>query len=339
MKRSSLRLAAAALAASTLVLAGCGTDDADPGPASGDGTDGTDAAEEARTYSIGITQIAAHPSLDASREGFKAALEDAGLQVEFDEQSASGDQATAISIANGFAGSGHDLILAIATPTAQATAQAITDTPILFTAVTEPQEAGLVDSWEAPGGNVTGTSDLNPVGEQLSLITELAPDAETIGIVHSSGEVNSEIQVELAREAAGDLGVEIEVATVTNSSEVQQAADSLDVDAYFMPTDNTVVAAFESLLQVAEARSVPLVTADGESVERGAIATYGVDYEQLGYRTGEMAVEILQEGADPAEMPVETYDELLLTVNPAAAERMGVEIPAALLDRADVVLD
>ena len=335
MKRSSLRLAGAALAASALLLSACGDGGSDT-----DGTDGPGAGgEEQQTYSIGIMQIAAHPSLDASREGFKAAFADAGVDVEFDEQNAQGDQPTAISIANGFASADLDLVLAIATPTAQAAAQAITDIPVLFTAVTEPQEAELVDSWEAPGGNVTGTSDLNPVDEQLGLITELAPDVETVGIVYSSGEVNSEIQVEMAREAAAELGFEIEVATVTNSSEVQQAAESLDVDAYFMPTDNTVVAAFESLLQVAESRSVPLVTADGESVGRGAIATYGVDYEKLGYQTGEMALRILQEGADPAEMPVETFADLLLIVNPAAAERMGVEIPAELLERADTVIE
>jgi len=331
MKRSPLTLAA--LAATALVLAACG--DADGG---GSG-DGAGSEPEARTYSIGITQIAAHPSLDASREGFKAAFADAGVEVEWDEQSAQGEMATATSIANAFAAADHDLILAIATPTAQATAQVVTDVPILITAVTEPEGAGLVDSWEEPGGNVTGTSDLNPVKDQLSLITELAPDVQTVGIVQSSGEVNSEIQVELAREAAVELGFEIEVATVTNSSEVQQAANSLDVDAFFMPTDNTVVAAFESLLQVAEEKGVPLVTADGDSVERGAVATYGVDYEKLGYQTGEMALRVLLDGEDPAQMPIETQSELLLFVNPAAAERMSLDLPADLLDRADVVIE
>ena len=331
MKRSPLSIAAVAAAA--LVLAACGSTD-------GGGSSGSDAtSEEERTYSIGITQIAAHPSLDASREGFKAAFADAGVQVEWDEQSAQGEIATATSIANTFASAGHDLVLAIATPTAQATAKVVTDVPVLITAVTEPEGAGLVDSWEAPGGNLTGTSDLNPVKEQLSLITELVPDVETVGIVQSSGEVNSEIQVELAREAAVELGFEIEVATVTNSSEVQQAANSLDVDAFFMPTDNTVVGAFESLLQVAEEKGAPLVTADGESVERGAVATYGVDYEALGYQTGEMALRILRDGEDPAQMPIETQSEHLLYVNPAAAERMGVELPADLLDRADIVVE
>src|SRR5665811_2466874 len=144
-----------------------------------------------------------------------------------------------------------DLILAIATPTAQAAAQAITDKPILITAVTDPVAAGLVDSMDKPGGNITGTTDMNPVEEQLELVKEIAPDAKTVGIVYSSGEVNSEIQVKMAKAAAPGLGLEIKEATVSNSSEVQQAALSLDVDAYYIPTDNTVVSAIESLLQVA----------------------------------------------------------------------------------------
>jgi len=333
MTRSSLRLTGAALAVSALVLAGCGSETS-PGTGSGTGSGGSGDA-----YSVGITQLVSHPSLDAAREGFKAALADAGLEVEYDEQNAQGDQATATSIATTFASADHDLVLAIATPTAQATAQAITDVPILVTAVTEPQEAGLVDSWDAPGGNVTGTSDLNPVAEQLELLTELAPDAETVGIVHSSGEVNSEVQVELAREAAADLGLTIEVATVTNSGEVQQAADSLDVDAFYVPTDNAVVSGIESLLQVAETKSLPVVSAEGDTVGRGAIATYGIDYEQLGYQTGEMAARILLEGADPAEMPIEQQSDFLLIVNPAAAERMGVQLPAELLERADKVIE
>jgi putative ABC transport system substrate-binding protein len=330
MTRSSLRLAGA-LAASALLLAACGNDD-------GSGDD-TATGDDARTYSVGVTQIAAHPSLDASLVGFKAALEDAGLDVEYEEENAQGDQSTAISIATGFASAGHDLILAIATPTAQAAAQAITDVPILITAVTEPEAAGLVDSWDAPGGNLTGTSDLNPVAEQLGLLAEIAPDVQTVGIVYSSGEVNSEVQVELAQEAATELGLEIETAAITNSGEVQQAADSLDVDAFYVPTDNTVIQSFEALLQVAESKSLPLVSADGDTVERGAIATYGIDYEQLGYQTGEMAVRILTEGADPAEMPIETLADWPLIVNPAAAERMGVELPAELVERADTVIE
>lgn len=325
MKRTPLTLLGATALAAALGLSAC----------SGDG----DGGSGAESYQIGITQIVEHPSLDAAREGFKQAFADAGLEVTYDEQNAQGDQATATSIATTFAGDDLDLILAIATPTAQATAQAITDVPIMITAVTDPVEAGLVESWEAPGANISGTSDINPVDEQLSLLGDLAPDAQSVGIVYSAGEVNSQIQVDLAREAADELGLEIQEATVTNSSEVQQAAESLDVDAYYVPTDNTVVSGLEALLQVAESRSLPVIAADGASVERGALGTYGLDYERLGYQTGEMAVQVLTEDADPAEMPIETLSELSLILNSGAAERIGLELPAELVETADNVYE
>jgi putative ABC transport system substrate-binding protein len=338
MKRSKTSILAATLAASALVLTACGGD----AEAGGNGDGGSAGGGGKDAVEIGITQIVSHTSLDAARDGFKAALADNGYvegeNVTYDEKNAQGDQATATSIASKFASDGKDLVLAIATPTAQAAAQAITDIPILITAVTEPVEAGLVDSWEAPGANITGTSDLNPVAEQLGLVTKLAPQAKTVGIIYSSGEVNSEVQVDLAEKAAKELGLTIKTATVTNSGEVQQAAQSLDVDAYYVPTDNTVVSALDAVLQVAEAAKVPVIVGEGDSVNNGGVATYGFDYEQLGYQTGLMAVKILDEGADPAEMPIEKPTDLQLYVNPAAAARMGVEIPADLLDSADVVV-
>lgn len=333
MKKST-RLAGLALA-TALLAAACGggtTTDDETTPAGGADT-GSAAAGEA--VSIGITQIVAHPSLDASRDGFKAALEDAGYDVTWDEQNAQGDQSTAASIAGTFASADLDLILAIATPTAQAALQAITDTPILFTAVTDPVSADLVESLEAPGGNATGTSDANPVKEQLELVKRLSPDATTVGIVYSSGEVNSQVQVEWAKEAAAELGLEIVEATVSTSAEVQQAAESLDVDAFYVPTDNTVVSALESIIQVAEEKQVLTIAAEGDSVARGTVATYGISYYDLGYQTGEMAVRILKGEADPATMPVETQSDLQLYLNLDAAERMGVTIPEDLLAEAD----
>ncbi len=327
------RMAALALATALLATA-CGggtTTEDETTPAGGD----TSAAAEGEAVSIGITQIVAHPSLDASAQGFKDALADAGYDVTYDEQNAQGDQSTAASIAGTFASADLDLILAIATPTAQSVVQAVTDVPILFTAVTDPVSADLVDSMEAPGGNATGTSDANPVMEQLELIKRLDPDAVTVGIVYSSGEVNSEVQVDWAKDAAADLGLEIVEAAVSTSAEVQQAAESLDVDAFYVVTDNTVVSALESLIQVAEAKEILTVAAEGDSVARGTVATYGIDYYQLGYQTGEMAVRILRGEADPASMPVETQSELQLYLNLAAAERMGVTIPEDLLAEAD----
>ncbi|WP_105565982.1 ABC transporter substrate-binding protein [Microbacterium halophytorum] len=325
---AALGLGAAAL----LALTACSS-----GGEGGSG-DGGDAAEQVK---IGVSQFVQHPALDAATEGFKQAIADAGIEAEYDDQNAQGDVANTNTIATTFAGDADlDLVLANATPAAQAVAQQIVDIPVLFTSVTDAVEAGLVDSNDAPGSNITGTSDLNPVADQLELLTEIAPDAETVGIVYSSGEVNSEVQVELAKEAAGELGLEIEEATVSNSAEVQQAAQSLDgVDAFYVPTDNIVVSGIAALVQVAEQNQIPVVAGDSGPVEGGAIATLGIDYSKLGYQTGEMAVRILQDGEDPAEMPVETSSDVELIINPAAAERMGVDLPASITDRADQVIE
>ncbi len=320
--------AAVTLLAAALLLTACSgnSDDAETS------TEGSTAGTK---VSIGISQIVTHPSLDASRDGFKAALADAGYDVDYDEQNAEGDQSIAASIAGTFASEDLDLILAIATPTALSMAQAISDVPVLFTAVTDPEGAALVDSMDAPGGNVTGTSDAVPVKDLLELVTKVAPDATSVGIVYNAGEPNAVTQVDWAKEAAADLDLEIKLATADTSSAVQQAADSLDVDAFFVITDNTVVSALETLIQVAEDKDIPVIASEGDSVARGAIATIGIDYYQLGYQTGEMAVKILTGEADPAAMPVETQSDLALYLNTGAAERMGVTIPDDLLAEAD----
>lgn len=331
MKRPASALVLAA--ASALVLAAC----------SG-GTGGSDAGESSSSggaqgsYRIGISQYVTHTSLDQAREGFKKAIADAGLDVTYDEQNAQADQATTTSIASKFA-SGYDLVLAIATPSAQAAAQAITSTPVLFTAVTDPVSAQLVASLDAPGHNVTGTTDMNPVAEQIALVKKLSPDATTLGIVYSSGEVNSEVQVTAAKAAAAKEGLEVKEATVTNSSEVQQAAQSLaGVDAFYVPTDNVVVSALSSVIQVAQSEKVPLIAGEADSVRNGALATYGIDYEKLGEQTGQMAVRILTQGADPATMPVEAQKTYALTINTTAAQAMGVTVPEDLLKSADEVV-
>lgn len=329
MKRSFFLAATASAAA--LLLGACSASVSDSA-ASGAPSGGAG-------FSIGITQITTHPSLDAAREGFKKAFEDAGLEVEFDEQNAQGDQATATSIASKFAGADLDLVLAIATPSAQAAAQAITGTPILFTAVTDPVSAQLVDSLDAPGSNVTGTTDMNPVADQISLVKQFAPGAKSVGIIYSSGEVNSEVQVELAKEAADKEGLEVVETTVTNSSEVQQAAQDLasKVDAIYVPTDNTVVSAFASVVQSAEDAKIPLIAGEGDSVANGGLATYGIDYFELGRQTGEMAIKILTEKADPATMPVQSQSEYALTVNTTTLKAIGLEMPTALADKAVTV--
>ncbi|NLS09264.1 ABC transporter substrate-binding protein [Nesterenkonia sp. MY13] len=317
----------AALAASALLLTAC----------NGDSDDGN-GGEAADSYSIGITQIVSHPALDNAREGFKAAFEDADIEVEWDEQNAQGEQATASNIAGTFATADLDLIHSIATPTSQAAAQQITDAPIVFSSVTDPEEAGLVDSWDEPGGNITGASDMNPVAEQLELLQEIVPEVEAVGVVYSSGETNSQVQVDMLNEAAAELGLEVQEATVSASAEVQQGVESLNVDAIYVPTDNAVVSALEAVLQYGQQNDVPIIAAEADSVLRGAVATYGIDYTQLGYQAGEMAIRILVDGEDPASMPVETQSDLELTVNPEAAEAMGIELSDDLVERADVVV-
>lgn len=318
MKSFTAMKFAAIAAAGALALTACG----------GSGEQGAAGGSD-EAVKIGISQFVSHPSLDAVVTGFKAGMEDAGYtgeKISYDENNAETDQATNTSIAGKLAAdSDIDLVLAVATPSAQAAAQAITNIPVLFSAVTDPVDAKLVASNEAPGANVTGTSDMNPVDEQLQLLKDLVPDAKKVGIVYSSGEANSAVQVKMAKEAAKGLGLTIEEAAVSASSEVQQAASSLDVDAYYVPTDNAVVSALEGLLQVAEKNKVPVISADGESVKRGATATYGINYEKLGEQTAAMAVKLLKGEAEPATLPVETISEVDLYLNEEAAKKAGIE--------------
>lgn len=293
---------------------------------------------------VGVTQIVEHPALDEARQGFIDRLAELGYEegtdVVYDIQSAQGDFGTALTIAQKFAADGVDLVLAIATQAAQAAAQVLRDTPILITAVTDPVAAELVDSIERPGTNVTGTSDLTPVRAQLELLTMLAPSARRVGVIYNAGEVNSVVQVNLAKAAAADLGLEVVEATAANSSEVLSAAQSLvgRVDALYVPTDNTVVSAIESVVLVAERARLPLIAGEDLSVEQGALATVGIDYYQLGRQTADMALRVLQ-GENPAEMSIEYQNEINLVVNLSAAQRMGVTIPEDLLANAARVID
>lgn len=325
----------AAVGAAVLALSGC---------AGGAGSDGaTDAAGGGgESYRIGISQLVQHPALDAAATGFKNAFEDEGINVEWVEQNANGEQPTAVTIAQGFASdSSIDLVLAIATPAAQAAATAIPDRPVLFTAVTDPVAADLVDSAEAPGGNVTGTNDLNPVADQIALIKEIVPNAKTVGVVYSSGEVNSEVQVKLAKEAADKNGLTIKEQSVTQVGEVPTALEALgQVDAIYVPTDNLIVSGIDSVMQYSTSKQIPVFSGDtGPVEENGAVATLGLDYEKLGYQTGQMAIRILRDGEKPESMPVEQLTEFELVVNKKGAADVGIELPQAVLDRAATVVE
>ena len=328
MFSSRSKLFAGILTVGALALASCADESDDTTATSGGG----------ESYTIGINQLVQHPALDAATDGFKQAFEDAGVDVTFEEQNANGEQGTALTIAQQFASDDLDLVLAVATPAAQATAQNITNIPVLFTAVTDAESAELVDSNENPGGNVTGTSDVAPIDDQLELLQQLVPGIQSIGIVYASGEVNSQVQVDAVEEAASPLGIEVKTQTVTTVNEIQQAVDALgDVDAIYVPTDNMVVSGIASLVQIAEQNQIPVIGAESGTVEGGAIATLGIDYTELGRQTGAMALRILQDGADPATMPVETATEFTYVINEDAAERQGVDIPQDILDKAERV--
>lgn len=331
MKRNTLLQTAATAATMGLLLTACGSDE---GGAEGDG------GGNGESYSVAIAQYVAHPSLDATAQGMKDVFEEADADIEVEEQNAQADQATMNNIVGGFGGDGNlDAVLPIATPIAIASATSISDTPIIFSAVTDPVDAGLVPDWETPGENITGVSDMNPVEEQLQLILDVVEDAEVIGIPYSSAESNSVVQVDAATEAADTLGVEIQEVAVTNTSEVAQGVESFsDVDAIYVPTDNTVVSGLETVISYGIDNQIPVFAAESDSVERGTVGTYGLNYYEHGRQAGEMALSIMTGDAEVADTPTALADEAAMeyTFNLDAAEQMGVEIPQDLLDQANV---
>lgn len=321
---------------SILLISGCGSNSA------------KSSKQEALTsdassmLNIGIVQIMEHPSLDAARKGFLDVLAENGYKegenLIVNYENAQGDMPTLNSIAQSIVRDENDLILAIATPSAQAVANATKDTsiPVLFTAVTDPVAAGLVKTMDKPKTNLTGTTDMAPVAEQVKLIRDIKPSVKNVGVLYNTGEVNSVVQVDLVKEAARQLGLNIVEAVATNTSEVDQAAKSLvgKVDAIYIPSDNVVVSALEAVIQVAQKNKILLVSTEKDSVYRGTVATIGLDYYKLGRQTGEMALKILSGKAKPQEMPVESQNQKDIIINLKAAKALDITIPQSLLDKA-----
>ena len=297
----------------------------------------------AQTKTVAITAIVEHPALDATRDGVVDALKAAGftpdqnLKVEY--QSAQGNPATAAQIARQFAGSRPDVIVPISTPSAQAVAAATRDVPVVFTAVTDPVGAQLVKSMEKPGGNVTGVSDMAPVGEHVALIREIVPSVKRLGVLYNPGEPNSVSLVKVLKDEAAKAGLTVTEATTTKSADAQQAARSLvgKVDALYVPLDNTVVSALESVVAVGQQSKLPVFSADTDSVARGAVASIGFDYRQVGRQTGEVVVRVLK-GEKPGDIPATYAKGTDLFVNPKSAAAMGVTIPEAVTKRATKVV-
>lgn len=298
------------------------------------------AAYAAEPIRIGITQFQEHPALDDSRIGFIEAIEAAGYvigqDIIIDYQNAQGDMTLVRTIAEKFVQGNYDMIYAIATPPLLAAAALTDEIPIVFAAIRDPIGAQVVDSFERPGRNMTGTSHWIPVSDQIRLVQEMMPGVDRIGILYNAGEVNSRIQVEEAREWAKAEGITLVERTVASTAEVHQAAESLvgQAEVIFLPTDNTAVSALESILAVGERFQIPVIASDISTAERGAAAAYGADFVKLGRQAGDIALRILFEGADPATTPVETQAVLDLAINEDAAKRMGLDIPPDVLARA-----
>ncbi|WP_322348867.1 ABC transporter substrate-binding protein [Jeotgalibaca ciconiae] len=311
-----------------LLLAACGNEATENnGDSTASSTGGNDTKE---SLSIGILQLMDHESLNASRKGFVDVLEEAGYaegeNLTIDYQNAQGDQANLQTMSERLSGN-NDLILAIATPAAQSLANIEKDIPILFTAVTDPVDAGLVESLDAPGANITGTTDAGPIAEQVELLLSVAPEAENIGIIYNSSEPNSVIQAEQAGSILEVKGKNVITKTVSSTNDVQQVMESLaqDVEGIYIPTDNTLASTMATVAQVAINYSLPVVAASTEQVLAGGLATYGINYYELGRQTGEMALEILENGADPSSLSVESSQKLELVVNEEMAEALGID--------------
>ncbi|MFP5221792.1 MAG: ABC transporter substrate-binding protein [Acidobacteriota bacterium] len=284
---------------------------------------------------VSITQIVEHPALDNARKGFMDGLKELGVDAKFNVHIAQGNAATNVQIAGQMLDEKPNLVLAIATPGAQVCAQKIKDIPVVFTAVSDPVGAGLVKTMDAPGGNLTGMTDMPPVDKQLELIKTIVPKATRIGIVYNAGEANSVSQVNAVKAAASKLGLTVAEATVANSGGVFQAAKSLvgKADAVYIGLDNTVVSAFESVVKVCEENKLPLFSSDNESVAKGAIAALAVDYYAMGKQTAAMAKKIM-DGAKPAAMPVESLKNLDVHLNLKAAKAQGVTVPEEVVKKA-----
>lgn len=299
--------------------------------------------ETAEMVNIGVIQYVQHGSLDEAYEGFVAGLEEAGYvdgeNLTLNYQNASGEVSNCQQICNLFANNDTDLVLAIATPAAQSAVNVFqeTDIPVLFTAVTDAVGAGLVDSNEAPGKNVTGTLDMPVIADQIAVIKEVLPEAAKLAILYTSSEANSEIQAEEAKAAAEELGMEVVIQTSSSSNDIQQVISSVagSVDAVYIPSDNAFASAMATVNSTAVENQIPVFCAVEEMIKEGGIATRAIDYYELGKQTAAQAVQVL-DGVSASEIPVEIQKECALVVNKTFAESVGVELSEEFLANASV---
>lgn len=327
-------LAAGVMVALALGALGCG---------GGDKKTETKKEAAPAKVNVGIVQLVEHAALDAANKGFVDGLAQKGYKegenITYDRQNAQADQSNLQNIANRFVTNKVNLICAIATPAAQTMANATSDIPIVGTAITDYVGAKLVKSNEKPGTNVTGTTDMNPIKEQLDLIIDLVPAVKNVGLIYTSSEVNSQIQADIFKKAAEAKGIAVKEATVSTVNDIQQAARSLvgKVEAIYVPTDNILASAMPTLAIVTEEAKIPVVAGEGGMVKAGGVATLAIDYYKLGVQTGEMAAEILAGKAKPADLAIQGQKEFTIVVNLKEAEKIGLKVPEKLLKGAEVV--
>lgn len=293
-------------------------------------------ANDSETFKIGILQLVEHAALDDANRGFVDGLKEEGYEdgknIIIDYQNAQGEQANCITIAQKFINDRSDLILAIATPAAQAVANLTKDIPILITAVTDPADSKLVADNNLPGANVTGTSDLTPVNEQIELLKNLIPNARRIAFLYNSSEQNSKFQVDMAKKKAEEIGLTYMDATIANPNDIQQVVQSLigRADAIYVPTDNMVSAGMTTVVSITEPAKIPVICGEEGMLNAGGLATYGISYYELGKLTSKQAVKILEGESNPADMPIEYLQNLTLKINTNAAQKLGIRIPSDL---------
>jgi putative ABC transport system substrate-binding protein len=290
---------------------------------------------------IGILKWVTHGALDEAEQGFIDALKDNGYvdgkNIIIDKQNANDNATTAASIADKFINNKSDLILCIATPAVQSL-QSKTDTiPILGTAVTDYVRANLVTSNEKPGKNISGTSDLTPIAEQFDMLLAVLPNTKTVGIIYNSSEDNSAIQAEDAKAIAESKGLTVVIKTFNSVNDIPQTVESLvkNVDALWIPTDNMLASAMNVLIEKTMANNIPVVCSEENQVKGGGTFTIGINYYNLGYQTGEMAVHILKNGKNPADMPIEFQNKMSIAIHKTNADALGITFPADILKDAE----
>lgn len=320
MKKSMKWLATLALAAMVVGAAGCGSST-------------QSGSKDKKSYKVGVLQLVQHPALDAANKGFIDGLKSKGFEegknVTFDQQNAQGDQSNLQTIAQRFVSNKDDLVCAIATPAAQTMANASRDIPIVGTAITDYKVAKLVKDNSKPGTNVTGTTDMNPVEAQIDLLVKIMPKAKTVGFIYNSSEVNSQLQIDLAKKAAAARGLATVEATVSSVNDIQQAAQSLmgKVDALYIPTDNVMASAMPNLIKITDEAKIPVFCGEAGMLKSGGVATLGIDYYKLGFQTGEMAADILSGKAKPQDMAIQSQKTFTVSLNEEAIKKLGLTIP------------